>query len=289
MVGARQLVFVFGMGRSGSSALTRLLALCGAELPERLVGANASNPAGHWEPLDVLDLNEAILWRRGATWWDPTLRLQSDNAFSEPERQALVRRIERVLDTLPPDPLLIIKEPRIAALSDVWFEASRRRGFALKIVIPVRHPDEAAASLLARDGATFELSSALWLKYNLLAERRSRGLPRVFVEYSNVLNDWRKEITRISEQLSIDFGQADEAAIDRFLDRALHRQRSAGPVRDAFGLSWVSETYEALVAACRDETLDTAKLDEIFAQFAACEHAFRTALDQFRARFRPPN
>lgn len=288
-MGARQLVFVFGMGRTGSSALTRLLSLCGAELPKRLLGAGPSNPTGHWEPLDVLELNEAILRRRGLTWWDPTLRLQSDDAFFEAERQGMVRRIERFLEALPPGPLLVIKEPRIAALSELWFEASRRCGFAIKTVIPVRHPDETTASLRVRDGASTALSSTLWLKYNLLAERHSRGLPRVFVAYANVLDDWRTEVARISKQLSIDLSNADEPAIDAFLDQALHRQQYAGVVRDVFGLPWLSETYNAFAAASRDVSLDTAKLDEIFAQFAACEGTFRTALDQFRTRFRPPS
>ena len=49
-----------------------------------------------------------------------------------------------------------------------------------------------------------ELSCALWLKYNLLAERQTRGMRRVFVEYANLLGNWRQEIARISTALSID-------------------------------------------------------------------------------------
>ena len=79
-------------------------------------------------------------------------------------------------------------------LSELWFEAARRGGFAIKVAIPVRHPNEVAASLGARDRVSFELSSVLWLKYNLLAERGSREFPRVFVEYSNMLHDWRRRL-----------------------------------------------------------------------------------------------
>ncbi len=38
------ILFVLGMGRSGTSALTRVLSLCGGTLPAKLVGANAGNP-----------------------------------------------------------------------------------------------------------------------------------------------------------------------------------------------------------------------------------------------------
>ena len=67
-------------------------------------------------------------------------------------------------------------------LCGLWFEAARQAGFDSVVVIPVRHPQESIASHAARDRASPELSSALWLKYNLLAERHTRALPRVFVE-----------------------------------------------------------------------------------------------------------
>lgn len=72
------LLFVFGMGRSGSSALTRVLSLCGGALPEALVGATEHNPLGHWEPQRALEINDAFLGQHGASWFDPTLRLEGE-------------------------------------------------------------------------------------------------------------------------------------------------------------------------------------------------------------------
>jgi len=267
--------------------VTGILSLCGARLPEPLFGASEGNPKGHWEPIDALKLNDAFLFRHGTTWWDPTLHLQNEALFSDQEREALIGQILVFLEACPSGLLLVIKDPRIVALSDFWFEASRRAGLTVKIVIPIRHPDQVAASLAARDGVSFELSSILWLKYNLLAERGSRGLPRVFVEYSNVLSDWRKEIDRISERLAIDLSATDEVAIDSFVDHDLHRQRSSGKPNDIFGQPWISDAYTALSAAARDEPLDTQKIDAIFSAFAACERTFRISLDEFRGRFGP--
>jgi hypothetical protein len=178
-------------------------------------------------------------------------------------------------------PLLIIKEPRIATLSDFWFEGAARAGFAVKIVVPVRHPGEVASSLAVRDRASFELANALWLKYNLLAERRSRGLPRVFVEYSNLLNDWRHEVARISEALSVDLSNSFGARIDEFLRKDLHRQRSAGEPAEAFGQPWVSQVYVELSAAARDISFDVHVMDEIFSAYRACERVFRISLHDF--------
>jgi hypothetical protein len=285
---SRQIVFVLGMGRTGSSALTRLISLCGAQLPAELFGPDPSNPAGHWEPLAALQLNDAFLHGRGATWWDPTLRLQHPDAISAADAEIMTGRIESFLNACPAAPVVVIKEPRIVALSALWLAAAKRSGFTIKAAIPVRHPDEVAASLAARDGVGPELASVLWLKYSLLAERSSRQLPRVFVEYPNILADWRKEIARISRQLSVDLNAADPSAVDVFLDRSLHRQQSRATPRDMFVRPWLSETYAALSAACRDEPLDCDRLDAIFSEFAACESAFRIAFDQSRERFGSP-
>jgi hypothetical protein len=277
-------VLVFGMGRSGSSALARVLSLCGCGLPAQLVGATEANPLGHWEPHDALNLNEAFLAVHGASWYDPTLRLHGEIAVDPQRRTAYVGQIKEFLRSLPSTPLLVIKEPRITALSEYWFEAVREVGFSIKVVVPVRHPQEVIASLDVRDRASPELASALWLKYNLLAERQSRGAARVFVDYLKLLTDWRSEISRISAALSIDLSARDEGAIEGFLQRDLRRQRHDGPVTEVFGQPWVSRVYSALSAATRDEPIDPAALDEVFDAYRACEHAFRVALEDFAGR-----
>jgi hypothetical protein len=278
-------LFVMGVGRSGTSPLTRVLSLCGGALPAGLLGAAAGNPLGHWEPLKAIDLNQAILRRHGSSVYDPSLRLQEEGAFDAEENAACIAKIGAFLTTLPAAPLVVIKEPRITALSGVWFEAARRAGFDIATVIAMRHPQEVIASLAARDEASPELASALWLKYNLLAERHTRALPRVCVEYANLLDDWGWEITRISAALAIDLNTRDEGAIEEFLKPDLRHQRHCGPVTDLFGTDWMSTVYEALRAAARDEPSDGSALDHVFEAYRASEHDFRTAFEDFRDHF----
>lgn len=280
-------LFVMGMGRSGTSAITRVLSLCGGALPTALVGANAGNPRGHWEPRAALDLNESILHRHGSSWHDPTLRLQEEEegAFGTDDRAACIAEVGAFLGTLPAAPLMLIKEPRITALSGIWFEAAQQVGRDIAAVIAVRHPQEVAASLAARDQASLELSSALWLKYSLLAERNTRGLRRVFVEYANFLDDWRLQVSRISSALAIDLDTRDEAAIDKFLEEGLRRQRYCGPVPEPFGTDWISVVYGALCGAARDQPADEAVLDGVYGAYRASEHGFRVALEDYHDHF----
>jgi hypothetical protein len=134
------------------------------------------------------------------------------------------------------------------------------------------------------------------LKGNLLAERQTRGLPRVFVDYANVLDNWRREVTRISKALAIDLSARDDRAIEEFLTPDLRRHQDCGPVIDRFGTDWMSATNEAMRAAARDEPWDGSELDRVFDAYRASEHDFRTAFDNSRSyssskivRFVPPS
>jgi hypothetical protein len=275
-------LFVLGFGRSGTSALTRVLSLCGAALPARLLGATSENPRGNWEPRAAIHLNEAILRRHGSSGYDPTLRMQQEGAFDAKRNAADVAKIKAFLTTLPAAPLVVIKEPKLTAVSGIWFEAARLAGFDIAAVIAVRHPQEVIGSLARRAArqnyvqASPELTSAWWLKYTLLAERDTRGVPRVFVEYANLLEDWRREIKRISATLEIDLSSRDEGAIEEFLTPDLRHHQIVSAVPEPFGTDWMSVVYETLSAAARDEPWDGSALDRVFEAYRSSEQGFRT-------------
>ena len=278
----KEILFILGMGRSGTSMLARILSLCGCALPQSLKDPNAANPSGYWEPTEALKLNDTFLLRHGATYFDPTLRLQGELTFSPAERESFVGQIRAFLGQCPNVPRLVIKDPRIAALFEFWLQAAREEGFQVKVIIPIRHPREVVSSLSAWVKAPPELWSALWLKYNLLSEHDSRDLPRVFVDYSGLLSDWRRQVARIGEALTVDLSSTDGAAIDAFLTHDLHRERDSGPVIEPFGYSWLAETYAVLTEAARDRPVEGVILDRILRTYRACERTFRVALDDSR-------
>lgn len=278
-------LFVLGNGRSGTSALTRVLSLCGAALPAGLLGATAENPRGYWEPRAAIHLNQAILHRNGGSGYDVTLQMHEEGTFDAKQNAAAIAKIEAFLTTLPAAPLVVIKEAKLTAVSGIWFEAARLAGFDIATVIAVRHPQEVIGSLARRVArqnyvrASPEFASAGWLKYTLLAERHTRGVPRVFVEYANLLEDWRREVKRVSAALEIDLSTRDERAIEEFLTPDLRHHRYGGPVPEPFGTDWMSVVYGALHAAARDEPWDESALDRVFEAYAASEHGFRTAFE----------
>ena len=281
-------LFVLGNGRSGTSALARVLSLCGGTLPPGLLGATSENPRGFFEARAVIHLNQAILHDHGSSGYDIGLDTSQEGAFDVDRNAAWVAKLRDYLGSLPATPLLVIKEPKTTTVSRIWFEAARQAGFDVATVIAVRHPAEIIGSLEKRAsqqnyvGSSAELTCAWWLKYSLLAERDTRDVPRVFVEYSNLLEDWRRELKRISTALAIDLDARDEAEVDEFLTPGLRHHQNRGPVTEPFGTDWVSTVYEALAAAARDEPQDEAALDRVFEEYGATERGFRQAFEGSR-------
>jgi hypothetical protein len=227
-------------------------------------------------------LNESILRCRGTNWYDPSLRFLDGGAFDAEENAASITNIAAYLTTLPAAPLVVIKEPRITTLCDLWFEAARVAGFDVAAVIAVRHPHEVISSIVKSWRVSPALANALWLKCNVLAERNTRHVPRVFVDYASLLDDWRREMKRISTTLAIDLDTQDEAAIEEFLKPDLHRQRHCGPATDLFGTDWISAVYQALGKAAQDDPPDTSTMDRVFESYCASECDFRQAFEDFR-------
>ena len=282
----RQAIFILG-GGSGTSALTRLLSLSGCALPGSLLGADDFNPRGYWEPTEALKLNDEFLLKHGSTFFDPTLRLQEEASVDAGIEAEFLDGLGEFLRSCPDDgrPVLI-KEPRITPLFKWWKRAAQREGIAVKVVNATRHPTEVAAALASVLRASVELSNAIWLKYNLLAERLSRDVPRVFVSYANVLEDWRGQVIRVSNALSVDL-TPDNPEVEGFITRDLYRKRHSGPPVEVFGQPWLARAHSLFVAAGQDEPVDLADFDALYDAYRVTERAFRVALNDSRAKFKP--
>ncbi|WP_370307106.1 glycosyltransferase [Sinimarinibacterium flocculans] len=210
-------VLVLGMHRSGTSALTRTLNLLGARLPGNLIPAQTDNETGFWESTDIQQLNDRILAALGSRWDD--CRPLNLDALDVGTRDSFISEAEALLHcTDGPEPLAL-KEPRLCRLLPLWRTALAHRGWRAVAILPVRHPWEVATSLAARNGLALESGLLLWLRYVLDAERGSRGLRRVFVDYDALLHDWRGTLEPTLQALNVDLRIAPSAAaeIESFL------------------------------------------------------------------------
>ena len=140
----RSAILVLGMHRAGTSAVTRVLNLLGAELGDELLPPREDNPSGFWEHAGAVAIHERLLQGLHRSWLD-TRGLPDGWAQRPPAaaaRQEIAELIERDFDAVP---LWALKDPRLSLFAPLWLEELDRRDIGARVVIVVRHPEEVAA------------------------------------------------------------------------------------------------------------------------------------------------
>ena len=223
----RNALLVLGMHRSGTSAFAGTLSRLGLCLPAKLMAPGPGNANGYFESWELARLHNTML-RTAATRWDDWSPI-SDEWFRQPQAAVYANRIAEFLEReFAGAKNFLIKDPRICRVVPVWRDALSRFGARPLVVVPLRHPAAVAQSLTARDGFTPGESHLLWLRHMLDAERATRDLPRVFVAFDELLEDWRETVSVIAARLEWAWPRPPAYAaseIDHFLDEGLRHHR----------------------------------------------------------------
>ena len=247
-------LFVLGMHRSGTSALTRVLNLLGMHLGDQLLGAREGNTAGHWEPIPVIELNERLLAALGRTWDDP--RDMESGWLQNSGVQALLPEASLLLgrDYLSRTNWLI-KDPRLSRLLPFWLQAAQHWVRPhLSAIIAVRHPWEVASSLHKRDGIAPSKGMLLWLQHTTDALAASQGIARAVVGFEDLLADWREEVERLSTALNLRLTETAQEEVGSSIDRFLRREsRHEVHDRDRVPVPEVLQSLYDRLKSARDE------------------------------------
>lgn len=168
----RKVWVVYGMHRSATSSVAVSLHEHGIDMGDKLLGPHSSNPWGHGEDQPVVNLNDKLLAKCGATWDDPPT---DTGPMFDNEGLGLV------LDYCVQRNLAAdrwgMKDPRFTFTLPVWYHVL---AFELEldvILCPVwRHPREIERSLIRRDGMNETQARALVRKYHDAMEVLPRNL-----------------------------------------------------------------------------------------------------------------
>lgn len=268
-------LLVLGMHRSGTSALTRVLSFMGCALPKTLIGANSSNPTGHWESDAIRAFNDELLALAGHDWkqW----RSLDPSFFKSLPVKAMQRKAASVVDAEFGDSVLfVLKDPRISVLLPFWMNALSRMGVTPAIICTLRNPVEVARSLARRDGIEESVARLIWLRHVLESEAATRGMRREFTSYDRLMVDWQGVVAGISRTLGIDWPRTmatGQELVSQFLEVEMRHECAgrAEVLRDAGLPLWVREAYRILDgwAAAGEEPADYATLDAIRGEFDA--------------------
>jgi hypothetical protein len=187
------------MHRSGTSAIAAALEALGLDVgaPERLMAADAANPAGYYELQEIGDLNDEILIALGGAW--DCLPQPPDGWELEPAMTPYFRRAASIVGTRLAKSRWLIKDPRIAPLLPLWRRAVLDRCAA---VVIVRDPMEVAWSLALRNGMPILTGLALWSEYNRRTLAGLSGLPVYVCNYDELVSAPLATMTSIRAALA---------------------------------------------------------------------------------------
>jgi len=150
-------IIVLGMHRSVTSLVAKGLHEAGVEMGDHLLGPHPSQPHGHWENVEALHLNMAILKAAGGNYRKPppeeAILAQAD-AFAE-RIQTFIRENQR-------DPLWGWKDPRTVLTIRLFMPYLINPHF----VTCWRDVNEVARSLHARGDCSLAKGRALAIEYN---------------------------------------------------------------------------------------------------------------------------
>lgn len=265
---SRAAIMVLGMHRSGTSALTWLLGRLGAALPNDAIEATGDNARGYWESQALVKADDQLLRVVRSSWFDPRpldfSRLSADGLRSRKNR------IREAIESAWGDAsLLAIKDPRQCRCVPIIADVLEGMGIEPRALLMLRQPAEIARSLAGRDGTTPPYAHLLWLRHMIDAERATRGLARVVVDYDGLLDDWRGTLARLAPLAGQDGWQPDAAqieAIEAFLDPGLrhHRATAADELEEPLAgiVRAVDEGLRGLIAA--DDAAARERLDRAY-------------------------
>ena len=197
----RQAILVLGMHRS-DSALAGTLGLLGARLPARQMPPHADNPKGYFESEKITAIHERMLAGAGSSWF--ALDQIPVEWFHSTQAASFVDEIvAAVYDDYDDAAVFVIKDPRMCRLVPIWREVLDRIGAQPSYVIALRSPVDVAHSLKRRDYLPLNYGCVLWLWHMLKAELETRGAPRVFENYDDLLGNSARSAAHIVAQLGI--------------------------------------------------------------------------------------
>ncbi|HMP89105.1 MAG TPA: sulfotransferase [Kiritimatiellia bacterium] len=218
-------IFVVGMHRSGTSALSGLLVKMGAYFgPEdKQLPAEKANPKGYWERWDVITGNDLLLadykleWHRVSEYRP----LQFENTPLERVREVLGSMVEDYNLNQP----WFVKDPRICLTLPCW----RKLVENPVCVLVVRDPLQVAHSLESRGDCSIHTGLGLWECYTGAAFWNTRDCPRIILHYENVLREPEAELTRMLEFFNRNGVSGlcvpDKSTIQSWIDSNLQREQ----------------------------------------------------------------
>jgi hypothetical protein len=262
-------LLIGGMHRSGTSLTASLVASAGIDLGPELLGANASNPAGHFEDLGIQEFHCRALVAQGVCSEGYTATMRGDvPAALEPQADDLLA------ERMRPGVAWGWKEPRTTLFLDFW----QRRLPQARHLFVFRRPWEVADSLFRRGDQTFldnpTFAFDVWAHYNrtILDFVRRHPVQCVIVDIAQVIANPQRVFADVRSRLDVALGRPATRYREGMLARDVGFTRAA-IVRAVAPEAWQTYVELCSLAGATDEFVTVSGGDASIAECAVLEWA----------------
>ncbi len=259
----KKIILVLGMHRSGTSLLSRSMAIFGAQHGENLFTSLIGNPKGHWEDNDILNFDEEILHHFNQKWDNPT-PLTSENINTLHIEGYFDRATSLVKEKLEKNSLWTLKEPRITKLLPFWNQVFESLELDVKYVFAFRHPYSVAQSLKKRNKYNLDFGLYFWYSYNIFALYELKGKNVFFVNYDDFLDNTENYFSQLELFLEETINAENK---DFFLNNFIDSSLRTFPSSDAQDVS--PKIYDELFQQLKSYVNKSVKLSEEFDSYVS--------------------
>ena len=241
----RHCILVLGMHRSGTSAISGVLDILGADFGRDQIPPSYDNPKGFFENQKVLELNETIMDSLGLNWDYP--------GFLEPDWQnfgIVIKHITKAKEVISSQfgksPLIAIKDPRICHLVPFWLKVLEELSFTVSCLLTWRNPLSVVKSLQRRNNLTANHSHILLTSHFAAAEYSTRDSVRSFIQYEALLEKPYKVIESIASanQISVKVLKTNKSKIEAFVSRKLQHNNNKEDEVSQLEIPHIESLYE---------------------------------------------
>lgn len=197
-------VFVLGMHRSGTSAVTRGLKVLGLSLGDNLMPPNPeANAKGFFEDLDIYEFNKEILQYVNNDSYHVSMLDEVDLANLRKDG-FLIQTSALLRKKVQTDGIAAFKDPRLAKLASFWIETAEHLEYEVNCIVVLRNPLSVVKSLEKLFGFWPEHGYLLWLCYVLESLKSTNGKRRLVVDYDRVMHAPEAELLRIARAFDLE-------------------------------------------------------------------------------------
>jgi hypothetical protein len=161
----KKLILITGTGRSGTSLLSGYLKKNYSSLGIDEIEPDNSNPYGYYEDASLIKLNEEIFKKLNVLKYFP---FKKDYCKIENYNYArrLIREYISNLNFVDEN-IIILKDPRISNIIDIWLSVLNKSKINFKIIICYRNLNDFCASYNKSVSNENEVAEKIWISRNL--------------------------------------------------------------------------------------------------------------------------